>query len=229
MDLKHIKGVGPAKQARLKEAGIATVEDLARCKVADVAERTGYSEKQVRELQARAAAAVVVEDAKNLGPASVGAFADEALANLKAVYEASADLLARELKHGQERVARWQKEVQESTQRLLIEAQTADGRKRIAVATRQAATDGAHKAQEQARELAQRVHTESHALAERAREIQKRAPSTLQEARERTESILKDAQAQIRLVAERAQTRVQADVEKVKGAREKFTPSKAKR
>lgn len=218
MDLKQIKGVGPAKQARLKEAGVTSVEELARCDVHQVAEATGYSVAAVKELRQRAAALTVVDDVRRLGPASVGALADEALVNLRRVYEASTDRLVHELKDAQDKVAMWQKEVQDSTKRLLEEAQTADGRKRIVVAAREAAADGARRVQVEAKELAALVERESKELSRRAKEVQEKAPEYVQQARQRTETILRDAQKQFKVVAERAQTRVAADVERVKAA-----------
>lgn len=223
MDLKQLKGIGPAKQARLKEAGVGSVEELARCDAAAVAKSTGYTVAAVKELRQRAAALSLVEDVRNLGPASVGTFADEAIVNLKRVYDASADRLAKELKVAQERVAVWQKEVQDSTKRLVEEAQTPEGRKRIVTATKEAAADGARKAQQQARELVVMVEKESKILAQRARDVQEKAPEYVAEARERTQKILRDAQAEIKQVTDRAQARMAADVERVKATADELT------
>ena len=209
MDLKQLK-IGPAKQARLKEAGIATVEALARADESAVAEKTGYPVAAVRQLKQQAAALAMLTDAKSLGPASIPTFADSALEALRAAYHTSSERLGTELRLAQEKVAQWQKDSQAAGARLMEEAKTAEGRKRIAQATQSAARDAAT-----------RLEAEGKVLAAKARDFQEKAPGYLAEARERTEKILKDAETQIREVAERAQARMQSDVEKVKAATEK--------
>src|ERR1041385_7442301 len=75
MDLKHVKGIGPSKQEKLKAAGVGSVEALARCDPAEVGAASGIPVAAVKEYKQKAAALSLLEDLKGVGPATVGVLA----------------------------------------------------------------------------------------------------------------------------------------------------------
>src|SRR5690349_21667548 len=124
MGLREIKGIGPAKQQKLRDAGIDTVEALARCEPPALAQETGIPLAQVRELKQRAAALAVVQDAKGFGPASVPTFATEAVKGIQEAFSVTLDKLADEIAAAQKSLARLQKQAQDAAQELAKEART---------------------------------------------------------------------------------------------------------
>ena len=217
MELSAIKGIGPAKQAKLNAAGIDTVHDLARCDVAKLAEQTGLSVDTVRELQGRAAAHAIVQDLKGVGPASLETFAEEGVRSLRAIAEASQQRLAEELRIARAKAAEMQAEAKQALQELAEEAKTPEGRRQIVVRTRDHVEERARRAREAALQLQQK-----------AKEFQQQAPAQLREVREKAEKIIQDAQvrlqdAQVRLkeLGEQAQATTKAELEKVKSANQR--------
>lgn len=194
MDLRQIKGIGPAKQQKLRDAGIETVEQLARIDVEAYAARTGISEPVLRECRQRAAALALVEDVKGIGAASVPTLAEQAYKNLREATQAGLDRLAAELASLQKRVAELQEQAKKAAQELADEARTAEGRARIASAAREMATEYGQKAQEATKEAVAKVQ-------EQSRIVMERAPRLVEEAR---------------LVAEKAQARVKGEADKVR-------------
>lgn len=136
MDLREIKGIGPAKQQKLRDAGIDTVESLARADPAKLATDAGIPLAQVREMRARAAALSVMQDAKSFGAASVPTLASEAVKGLQEAVSLTVDRLAAELEQAQKSLAMLRKQAQEAAAELTKEAKTPAGRKRIAAAGR---------------------------------------------------------------------------------------------
>lgn len=57
MSMKSIKGIGPATEEKIEEAGITTVEQLADGDAASLAEKTGVAERRLEEFIDRAKAA----------------------------------------------------------------------------------------------------------------------------------------------------------------------------
>lgn len=57
MSLKSIKGIGPATEEKLEEAGITTVEQLADADAVSLAEKTGVAEGRLEAFIDRARAA----------------------------------------------------------------------------------------------------------------------------------------------------------------------------
>ncbi|MEA3190458.1 MAG: hypothetical protein QOD77_1040 [Thermoplasmata archaeon] len=194
MDLRQIKGIGPAKQQKLRDAGIASVEQLARIDVLAVSSQTGIAEASLREYRQRAAALALVEDVKGFGAASVPALAEEAYKNLREATQAGLDRLATELGLLQKKIAELQEQAKKAAQELAEEAKTSQGRARIASAAREMATEYGQKAQDATKEALAKAQ-------EQSRIVLERAPRVVEE---------------VRLVAEKAQARVQSEADKVK-------------
>lgn len=203
MDLREIKGIGPAKQQKLRDAGITTVEALARCNATAIATETGVPLAQVRELKQRAAALAVVQDAKGVGPASVPTFANEAVKGIQDALTVTLDRVAVEIATAQKSMARLQKQAQDAAQELAREAQTAAGRKRIAVASKELAVDYASRAQDAA----------SKAIAY----VQHNAPDAIASAKLQ----LQDAAKTVATLSERLQVAVKQEAVKIKASSKK--------
>lgn len=222
MELKQVKGLGPSKAAKLKEAGITSVEELARADVAAVAKDSGLSVSQVKDFKQRAAGITLVADAKNLGPASLGAFAHEAARNLRDVTAASLDLLRKELKVAQSKMAEMQERANKAAKELAREAKTPAGRARIGAEAKQLAQEGAAKAQDAAETAAAWIQDESKRVMAQARDLQANAPKYVEDAKVRAETILHEAQKKIEAVAAKAQNTVKIEAEKVKAEGEEL-------
>jgi len=207
MDLREIKGIGPAKQQKLRDAGITTVEGLARADPTKLADDAGIPLAQVREMRARAAAISVVQDAKAFGPASVPTLANEAVKGLQEAVTITLDRLAAELAAAQKSLANLQKQAQQAAQELAQEAKTADGRKRIAVAGRELAQDYASQAQDAAKK----------AIAY----VQANAPDAIASARTQIE----EAAAKIAALSERTQAALKVEATKARVEGEKLVKS----
>lgn len=222
MELKHVKGLGPSKAAKLKEAGIDSVEELARADVAAVAKDSGLSASQVRDFKQRAAGITLVADAKNLGPASFQAFASEAVRNLRDVTAASLDLLRKELKTAQAKMAEMQERANVAARDLAREAKTKQGRARIGEEAKQLAQEGAAKAQDAAEKAVEWVQDESKRVLAQVRDLQANAPKYVEDAKARAETILREAQKKIEAVATKAQNTVKVEAEKAKAEGEEL-------
>ncbi|MES2155840.1 MAG: helix-hairpin-helix domain-containing protein [bacterium] len=207
MDLREIKGIGPAKQQKLRDAGIASVEDLARADPTKLAAASEIPLAQVREMRARAAALTVVQDAKALGTASVPTMASEAVKGLQQAISVTVDRLAEELAQVQKSLANLQKQAADAAAELTAEAKTPAGRKRIAVASRELAQDYAGRAQDAAQK----------AIAY----VQANAPDAIAAARVQ----LEDAAIKLAALAEKTQTTLKTEAAKVKAANEKLFKS----
>lgn len=201
MDLDKIKGIGPAKREKLKAAGIANVEQLARCDAAAIAGKSGLPLTQVKDLKHRAAALAILEDIKGLGPGSLGAFSERGGHAVRELYAASADWLAAEIKVAQERLAELREEAEAVARHVADEARTPEGRARLAgeakVASRKA-LDAAERSRDRA--------------VSKARELRQRAPAALQ----RAEAAVKDAEARLRTAVQRSEAAVRAGARKAK-------------
>lgn len=217
MDLKHIKGLGPAKQEKLKSAGVESVQDLARCDPDAVAAGSGLSAATVRELKQKATGLALLEDLKGVGPATVRTLAEAGVQSLKDLYTASAKRLSREMKVAQERIEGWQDQAREASQRIVAEAKTPEGRQKLLKESRAMAVEGVQKAQAATRQALAYAQKEAQVLQARAKEIQARAP----ELREKAQVALKDAQAKVQANVEKGRETLRHEAQKVKAQTEK--------
>src|SRR5687768_17684418 len=131
MELKHIKGIGPSKQEKLKAAGVKTVEDLARSDPIALAGETGLPVATLKEYKQKAAGLAMLEDLKGVGPATVGILSEAGIQSLKDLYSASAKRLSHELKVAQERIEGWQEQARDASQRIVAEIGRASCRERV--------------------------------------------------------------------------------------------------
>lgn len=214
MELKHVKGLGPAKQEKLREAGIKTIHGLAQADVEKVAARTGLPAESVREFKQKATALALIEDIKGIGPASIQVLAESGYRSAKEFYEASSERLAKELKVAQDKVKAWQAEARKQAERIREEARTPEGRKHLVAEGRELAEKTAHQVQVTVKDLAERLQAESHKALQMAKDLQARAPELAKKA----EAALKDAEAKAKEAVQKAETAVKAEVEKLKAA-----------
>lgn len=234
MELNQIKGIGPAKQAKLKEAGITDVPSMAHADVADVAQRTGFSEKTVREYKERATALLLMQDLKGVGPATIETLASAGVRSLRDLYEASSERLAAELKVAQARVREWQVEAEKLAQRVAEESKTPEGRQRLLAEGRTRATEAYQRGQEATAAFVERLRQDGERLLQKAQELRETAPERAKEYRAKAEVLLqrademrRDVEARARELGEKAgerihevQVKVKAEAEKVKAANE---------
>ncbi|MFO1533207.1 MAG: DUF4332 domain-containing protein [Thermoplasmatota archaeon] len=210
MDLKQIKGLGPAKTQKLRAAGIGTVEALARSDPAAVAAASGIPLDQVKGLKHRAAALALLEDLKGVGPGTLETLSDSGAESLRELYDASADWLEAELKVVQRKLAQFQSEAERLAQHVATEAKTPEGRQRLAIETSRLARAGAEKAERSGRQAlvtAQRA----------ARDIQKRAPFVLKQAEVR----VKEAETRLKAAAAKTEKVLRAEAEKARARTER--------
>jgi predicted flap endonuclease-1-like 5' DNA nuclease len=217
MDLKHIKGIGPSKQEKLKAAGIKSVEDLSRADPAVVASETGIPAASIREYKQKAAALALLEDLKGVGPATVGVLAEAGVASLKDLYTASSKRLSHELKVAQAKVEGWQKQAREASVRIAEQAKTPEGRQKLLKESKDMAVEGAVQAQAAAKQAIAFAQKESQVLQARAKELQARAPEYV----EKAQVAFKDAQAKVTVQVRKAQETVTHEAQKVKAQAEK--------
>jgi nucleotidyltransferase/DNA polymerase involved in DNA repair len=182
MDLREIKGIGPAKQQKLREAGISTIEQLSRADPAQLAAKSGLPLAQVRELRARAAALAVVEDAKGFGPASVPTLASQAAKEAQATLQSALDSVADELARAQKSLVKLQRQAQDAAAELADEARTPAGRKRIVAAGRSLAVEYAEQAQDAAQKAVAFVQANAPKAIAEAREAVERATKAVKDA-----------------------------------------------
>lgn len=217
MDLKHIKGIGPAKQEKLKAAGIKSVDDLARADAHVVSAESGLPLATVQEYKQKAVGLALLEDLKGIGPATVGTLAEAGIASLKDLYEASAKRLSHELQVAQHKIEEWQEQAREASKRIAKEAQTPEGRQKLLKESQAMAVEGAQKAQAAAKQAIAYAQKESQVLQARAKEFQARAPEYV----EKAQVALKDAQAKVTVQVKKAQETAKHEALKVKAQAEK--------
>ncbi len=198
MELSNIKGIGPAKQQKLKEAGVDSVDLLARCDVDAVSKKSGLSADSVKQYKQKAVALTLMEDVKGMGPETVKVLAQSGIASLKDLYEASADFVAKEAQVAKDKAQAWQKQAQDLAARVASDAKTADGRKKLAGEAKDAAVTAAKKTQEMVVELLQKAQAEGEAAIAKAKELKEKAPGYVAEAREKAEKALKDADNKVK-------------------------------
>lgn len=208
MDLKHVKGIGPSKQEKLKAAGVPTVEALARCDPAEVGPATGIPVATVREYKQKAAALALLEDLKGVGPATVGVLAASGVQSLKDLYTASAKRLSHELKVAQHKIEAWQEQARDASQRIAEQAKTAEGRQRLLKESQAMAVEGAQKAQAAAKQAIATAQKEAQVLQQRAKELQAQVP----ELREKATVAFKDAQAKVTHEAQKVKAQAEKAV-----------------
>lgn len=208
MDLKHIQGVGPAKQQKLKAAGIDSVEALARADVTAISAKSGIGAATIKQYKERAVALTLLEDIKGVGPQTVKTLAQSGVASLKDLYEASTDYVAKQAKVAQEQAQAWQAEAKKLADHVAAEAKTPEGRKKLAGEAKDAAQKAAAKTKQTAVELFHTVQKEGEAAIAKAKEIQQKAPGYAQEARDKAEKALKDAEAKVKELQGKAPEKV---------------------
>jgi hypothetical protein len=71
MSLKSIKGIGPATEEKIEEAGITTMEQLANGDAASLAEKTGVAEGRLEKFIDRARAASKASESKFESPSKL--------------------------------------------------------------------------------------------------------------------------------------------------------------
>lgn len=217
MDLKTIKGVGPSKQDKLKAAGIATVAELARADVKEVAAKSGLPVAQVRELKNRAAAHAVLEDLKGFGPASFDTLSEQGAHALRDLYAASADWLAAEIKVAQARLAELRGEAEGLARHVAEEARTAEGRGRLAEEGVRATRAAVQRAQEATRKALAAAERQRELAVAKAHELRGRAPEMMEQA----QATVKQAEERLRLAVRRSEELVHAEAQKAKARTER--------
>jgi predicted flap endonuclease-1-like 5' DNA nuclease len=217
MELKHIKGIGPSKQEKLKAAGVKSVEDLARSDPIELAGETGLPVATLKEYKQRAAALALLEDLKGVGPATVKVLAEAGVQSFKDLYTASAKRLSHEMKVAQERIEDWQAQAKDASQRIVNEAKTPEGRQKLLKESKDMAFEGAAKAQAAAKQAIAYAQKESQVIQARAKEFQAKAPEYV----EKAQVALKDAQAKATVQVKKAQESVKHEAQKVKAQAEK--------
>jgi murein hydrolase activator len=206
MDIKQVKGVGPAKAEKLRAAGIATVHDLARCEPAQVAEASGLKEADVRELRQRAAAHAILEDMKGFGPGTLAALSERSAESLRELYHASADWLAAQAEVAAARLQEARQQAEQVARHVAESARTPEGRKGLA-----------REAEEAGRKAVAATRKAAEAAAERAKELRGRAPGLVARAQEG----VKEAEARLKEASRRTQAAIKAEAEKARARTER--------
>ena len=217
MELKHIKGLGPSKQEKLKAAGIKSVDQLARCDPIALAGETGLPVDTLKEFKQKATGLALLEDLKGVGPATVATLAEAGVQSLKDLYTASAKRLSHELKVAQHKIEGWQEQARDASQRIMVEAKTPEGRAKLVKESREMAVEGAVRAQAAAKQAIAYAQKEGQVLQVKAKELQARAP----ELREKATVALKDAQAKVQANVQKGREALQHEAQKVKAQGEK--------
>ena len=198
MELKHIKGVGPAKQEKLKAAGIADVSSLAHGDVAEIAAKSGLTEAQVREYKQKAVALNLIADIKGMGPETVKSLAQSGVRSLQDLYEASSEFVAAKAKVAQEQAKAWQAEAQKLYEHVATEAKTPEGRKKLAGEAKDVAQAAAKATQEKFVELYHTAQKEGELAIAKAKDLKEKAPAYVQDAQKKAEKALKDAEQKVK-------------------------------
>lgn len=217
MELKHIKGIGPAKQEKLKAAGIESVDALARSDAGKVASESGLPLDTVKEYKQKATALTLLEDLKGVGPATVATLAEAGIQSLRDLANASSKRLAHEMKVAQHKIEALQAQAEKAAKRIAEEAKTPEGRAKLLKESKAMAQEGAVKAQAAAKDAIAFAQKESKVIQARAKELQAKAPEYV----EKAQVVLKDVQAKVTAAGQKAQVTVQHEAEKVKAQTEK--------
>lgn len=204
MELKHIKGIGPAKQQKLKDAGISSVEELAKADIAKLVEATGMSEAALKEYKGKAVGLTLINDLKGITPETVKTLAMSGIDSLKELYEASAERIAAEAKVAKENVEKWQQEAKDLANRVAEDAKTPEGRTKLRHEAVELAEKTVQKTRDVAVELYHKVQHDGEVAIAKAKEIQEKAPEMLKEYREKAEAALKEAEARVKELQEKA-------------------------
>lgn len=204
MELKHIKGIGPAKQAKLQEAGIKDVHDMAHADVDAVAAKSGISATSIKQYKESAVALQLLEDVRGIGPATVKTLAEAGIKSLKDLYEASTDYVVAQTKVAQEKAVKMQEDAKTLYERVREEAKTPEGRQKLAAEGREFAKHAAQRTKTTIEELLQTAQKEGEVAITKAKELREKAPELLQEYRKKAEAALKEAEAQVKALQEKA-------------------------
>ncbi len=225
MDLKHIKGIGPSKQEKLKAAGIHSVDEMARSDVVELSQKTGITESSLREYKQKATGLSLIEDLKSVGPATVTVLAEAGVESLKDLYEASTDWLAKELKVAQAKAKQIQREAADAAKHVAEGAKTSEGRKQLLIEGRDLAQKTAKNAEKITREAIARAQKDGEMVMAKAQEFRAKAPEVVAKAK----ATAKDVEVKVKAVAHKAQETVKAEALKVKAANEQLvTRTRAK-
>ncbi len=209
MELHHIKGIGPAKQTKLQDAGIDSVEALARADVAEVAAKSGLSEAQVKEFKEKAIGLNLLEDVRGMGPQTVVVLAKAGITSLKDLYDASTERIAKEAQVAKEHALQWQEEAQKLAEHVREEAKTPEGRRKLLKEAADASKVAAGKTQEAVVALYHKAREDGEAAIQKAQQLRETAPAQLQELRETAEKALRDAEAKVKELQDKAPDAVQ--------------------
>ncbi len=204
MELKHIKGIGPAKQAKLKEAGISSVEELAKADVATLAKATGMTEAALKEFKGKAVGLTLIQDLKGVTPDTIKTLAMSGIDSLKDLYEASTERVAAELKVAQEKAKELQTEAKKLAEHVKEEAKTPEGRANLRKEAVEVTEKAIQKSRDVALDLYEKARKDGEAAIAKAKELQEKAPVALKEYREKAEKALKQAEATVKELQDKA-------------------------
>jgi predicted flap endonuclease-1-like 5' DNA nuclease len=217
MDLKQIKGIGPAKQEKLKAAGITTIDHLARADAEGLAVKTGLPLAQVKDLKHRAAALALIEDLKGIGPATLEALSEAGARSVRELYAASAEWLAAEMKAAQAKLAGLKAEAESLARHVAVEAKTPQGRARLAHEGKTAAQKAARSAQANGKTALAAAQRQSELALAKAQELREKAPQALHQA----QAAVQDAERRLKATVERTETVLRAEAQKAKARTER--------
>lgn len=218
MDLKHIKGIGPAKQTKLKDAGISNVADLASANVDAVAKKSGLSASLVKDYKERAVALQLLQDVKGVGPSTVKALAESGIKSLQDLAKASAEFVAAEAKVAQGKAKDMVLEAEKLAKHVAEGAKSSEGRKQLVAEGKDLAERAAKKTEATVKDLLAQAQKEGEAAIAKAKEIQAKAPEMLHDYRAKAEKALKDAEAQVKALPSKAPGAVKDAVHKAEAS-----------
>ncbi len=204
MELKHIKGIGPSKQAKLAAAGIESVEALARADPEEVATKSGLPLESVKDYKQKAVALTLMEDIKGIGPQTVVTLAQAGITSLKDLYDASAERVAAEARVAREKALEWQAEAKKLAEHVRDEAKTPEGRRKLLKESADASKAAARKTQDTLVSLYGMARDEGEAAIQKAHDLRERAPQQLHDLRQKAEKALKDAENMVKDLQTRA-------------------------
>jgi predicted flap endonuclease-1-like 5' DNA nuclease len=204
MELKHIKGIGPAKQAKLQEAGIKDVQDLAHADVTAVAAKSGISADSVKQYKESAVALQLLQDVKGIGPGTVKTLAEAGIKSLKDLYEASTDYVAAQARVAQDTAVKMQTDAKVLYEHVLEESKTPEGRQKLAAEGRDLAKRAAARTKSTLEDILATAQKEGEAAIAKAKELRETAPARLQEYRQKAEKALHDADVQVKALQKKA-------------------------
>lgn len=218
MELKQIKGIGPAKQAKLEEAGIKNVKDLAKCDVAAVAKAADISEEHLKEYKQKAIGMVLLEDVKDMGPATVQTLAEAGIRSARDLYEASSERIAAEAKVAQQQVQEWQAEAKVLMERVRSESKTPEGRQKLIAEGKDAAQKAARIVQAESKAALERAQKEGESALEMFQKLRANAPQYVQDAKERADRALGEAESLLKDLQQNTPERVKEYQARVESA-----------